>query len=120
VVPGLGIRCVDTNPWVTGAETCELVLALDTLGDHGRARTLLADMQHLRHDDGGYWTGYVYPDRAVWPQEITGYTSAAVILAVDALSGSTPGADIFRGTSLPADVDTWADCGCTDALTTSG
>jgi hypothetical protein len=120
VVPGLGIRCVDTNPWVTGAETCELVLALDTLGDHGRARTLLADMQHLRHDDGGYWTGYVYPDRAVWPQEITGYTSAAVILAVDALSGSTPGADIFRGTSLPADVDTWSDCGCADALTTSG
>ena len=29
VVPGLGIRCVDTNPWVTGAETCELALALD-------------------------------------------------------------------------------------------
>ena len=29
VEPGLGIRCVDTNPWVTGAETCELVMALD-------------------------------------------------------------------------------------------
>ena len=26
VVPGLGVRCVDTNPWVTGAETCELAL----------------------------------------------------------------------------------------------
>ena len=37
VVPGLGIRCVDTNPWVTGAETCELAMALDTLGDHRRA-----------------------------------------------------------------------------------
>ncbi|WP_278255995.1 hypothetical protein [Nocardioides convexus] len=23
VVPGLGIHCVSTNPWVTGAETCE-------------------------------------------------------------------------------------------------
>ena len=31
--PGLGARCVDTNPWVTGAETCELVLALDVVGD---------------------------------------------------------------------------------------
>ena len=61
-VPGLGIRCVDTNPWVTGAETCELVLALDALGDRDRALRLFADMQHLRDDDGGYWTGYVYPD----------------------------------------------------------
>ena len=37
VVPGLGIRCVDTNPWVTGAETCELAMALDAIGDHRRA-----------------------------------------------------------------------------------
>ena len=42
VVPGLGIRCVDTNPWVTGAETCELVLALDAVGDRDRALQLLA------------------------------------------------------------------------------
>ena len=37
VVPGLGVRCVSTNPWVTGAETCELVLALEALGDRERA-----------------------------------------------------------------------------------
>ena len=37
VVPGLGIRCVDDRPWVTGAETCELVMALDAIGDSGRA-----------------------------------------------------------------------------------
>ena len=48
VVPELGIRCVDTNPWVTGAETCELAMALDGLGDHRRARQLFTDMQHLR------------------------------------------------------------------------
>ena len=62
VVPGLGILCVDTNPWVTGAETCELAMALDTLGDHRRALALLKDMQHLREDDGRYWTGWVYGD----------------------------------------------------------
>ena len=38
VVPGLGIRCVDDRPWVTGAETCELVMALDAIGQTGRAR----------------------------------------------------------------------------------
>ena len=32
VVPGLGIRCVDDHPWVTGAETCELALALTVAG----------------------------------------------------------------------------------------
>ncbi len=33
VVPGLGVRCVRDEPWVTGAETCELVMALDAVGD---------------------------------------------------------------------------------------
>ena len=37
--PGLGIRCVDDRPWVTGAETCELVMALDAIGDSRAART---------------------------------------------------------------------------------
>jgi hypothetical protein len=37
VVDGLGIRCVNNRPWVTGAETCELVMSLDAIGDHERA-----------------------------------------------------------------------------------
>jgi hypothetical protein len=116
VVPGLGIRCVDTNPWVTGAETCELVLALDSLGDRDGALRLLRDMQHLRHGDGSYWTGYVYADKVRWPVEQTTYTSGAVILAVDALSGTTPGSDIFRGSSLPATFpEIGLECGCADA-----
>jgi hypothetical protein len=122
VVPGLGIRCVDSEPWVTGAETCELALALDAVGDRARAVELLRDMQHLRTDDGGYWTGYVFSDRAIWPRERTGYTAAAVILAVDALSVSTPGSDLFRGGSLPARFpEIGLGCGCADpAMSTSG
>jgi hypothetical protein len=115
VVPGLGILCVDTNPWVTGAETCELVLALDALDERDRAVTLLRDMQHLRDPGGGYWTGYVYPDDVNWPEEHTTYTAAAVILAVDALSGTTPGSDIFRGSTLPGDfAEIGLECGCRD------
>jgi hypothetical protein len=120
VVPGLGILCVDTNPWVTGAETCELVLALDALGDRGRALALLRDMQHLRAGDGAYWTGYVYPDEAHWPVEHTTYTAAAVVLAVDALSDTTPGSDVFRGSSLPTGFsEIGLECGCEAALSTS-
>jgi len=117
VVPGLGILCVDTNPWVTGAETCELVLALEALGDRGPAVGLLRDMQHLRAPDGGYWTGYVYPDDANWPVEHTTYTAAAVILAVDALSGTTGGAGVFRGDSLATGFpELGLGCGCEAAL----
>lgn len=113
VVPGLGIKCVDANPWVTGAETCELVMALDAVGDRARARQLFADMQHLRDTGGRYWTGYVYPDEAHWPAEHTTYTAAAVILAADALGHGTPGSDIMRGASLPAPFAAFSlECGC--------
>jgi hypothetical protein len=50
VRPGYGVHCVDDNPWVTGAETCELAMVLDALDDHARARAVYADMQRLRHE----------------------------------------------------------------------
>ncbi|MBF4162135.1 prenyltransferase [Nocardioides acrostichi] len=124
VVPGLGIHCVDTNPWVTGAETCELAMALDAIGDQRRALELVRDMQILRERDGRYWTGWVYdtgrtdePSDVYWPYEQTTYTAAAVVLAVDALGethgGSTPGSGIMRGTSLAGPFPEIAlECGC--------
>lgn len=110
VVDGLGVRCVRDRPWVTGAETCELVLALDALGDRGRALEQFAAMQHLRESDGSYWTGLVYADGKRWPVERTTWTGAAVILAADALAGGTAGAGIFRGDTLPRGLE--ADCDC--------
>ena len=116
VVPGLGVRCVSTNPWVTGAETCELVLALEALGDRERALALFADVQHLREDDGRYWTGLVFPEGVNWPGEHSTYTAAAVILAADALADATPGADIMRGRTMVAPFEPIAlECGCPSA-----
>jgi hypothetical protein len=103
VVPGLGARCVADRPWVTGAETCELALALVVAGQCDAAVEQVAAMQHLRHDDGSYWTGFVYPDDARWPVERTTWTAAAVVLAADALSGATPASGLFADPSaLPA------------------
>ncbi|MFM9378336.1 prenyltransferase [Gordonia sp. VNK21] len=96
VVPGLGIRCVDHRPWVTGAETSELALALDALGDTDDAVALIASIQHLRDPDGAYWTGLVFADGKRWPVEKSCWTSAAVVLAADAVSRSTPGNAVFR------------------------
>ncbi len=112
VVGDLGIRCVDDNLWVTGAETCELVMALDALGDRGRAHRLLGAMQHLREADGSYWTGLVFADGKRWPEERTTWTGAAMILAADALSRTTPGNGIFRELALPMDISGGLACDC--------
>jgi hypothetical protein len=103
VVPGLGARCVADRPWVTGAETCELALALAAVGRPEAATEQVAAMQHLRHDDGSYWTGYVFADDARWPVERTTWTAAAVVLAADAISRATPASGLFPDPgALPA------------------
>ncbi len=113
VVDGLGIRCVDDHPWVTGAETCELVCALAAVGRTDQARAVLADMQHLRDPDGSYWTGFVYPDQTRWPVEQSTWTAAAVILAVDVVSGTTPGSAIFAARMPGGGVAEFGlECGC--------
>jgi hypothetical protein len=123
VVPDLGVRCVSDQPWVTVAETCELVLALDACGQRERATELFAAVARLRHDDGSYWTGWQYVNQAYFPAERSGWTSAAAVLAADALAGFSAGAAIFRavpaslGARPPADP---VACGCAspaDALT---
>ncbi|MBP2455415.1 prenyltransferase/squalene oxidase repeat-containing protein [Mycolicibacterium lutetiense] len=112
VVPGLGIRCVDHRPWVTGAETCELVMALDAIGDTRRATEQFTAMQHLRENDGSYWTGLVFADGKRWPEERTTWTGAAMILAADALSQTTAASGIFRGVGLPRGLEGEYDCEC--------
>lgn len=112
VVDGLGIRCVSDRPWVTGAETCELVMALDAIGDRSRALQQFSAMQHLREADGSYWTGLVFADGKRWPVERTTWTGAAVILAADALSATTGGSGIFRAADLPRGLEGEYDCEC--------
>ncbi|WP_228554057.1 prenyltransferase [Catenulispora pinisilvae] len=108
VVRDLGVRCVSTNPWVTGGETCELALALWAIGDAERARMLLRDIQHLRDDaDGMYWTGRVYEADdeghrpAIWPREKTAWTAGALLLALAALAEEKATVAVFGGDGLP-------------------
>jgi hypothetical protein len=102
----LGVRCVSDRPWVTAAETAECVLALDAAGMISEAWTLFDWVQHLRCDDGSYWTGCVYPQAVPFPAlERSTYTAAAVVLAANALAGSGPAAGLFRGEGLPSRLD---------------
>jgi hypothetical protein len=102
VVPGLGVRCVSDRPWVTGGESAELALALWAVGQSDRAVEILRSIGHLRHADGGYWTGYVFEDDAVWPEERTTWTAGALLLAVAALGGDPATTAVFGGEGLPA------------------
>jgi hypothetical protein len=94
VLAGRGVRCVSTEPWVTAAETAECAIAHAAVADLDTA--LLATTRGHRCDDGAYLTGLVYPQRATFPdEERTAYTTAAVILAADAVTGASPASGVF-------------------------
>ena len=101
VMEGRGVRCVSTEPWVTAAETAELVITLESLGRHEQAMSLFASVQAHRQNDGSYLTGVVYPDEVSFPhRETSSYTAAAVVLAADALAHATPASDVLGGAHL--------------------
>jgi hypothetical protein len=96
VMEGKGVRCVSSNPWTTAAETCECVIAHLAVGETEKAWDLFRWIQHLRDDDGAYFTGIVYPELVHFPgDERSTYTSAAVILAADALTRTSPASGLF-------------------------
>jgi len=93
---GCGIRCVSDEPWVTASETAECAIAFAAIGDLSTAADLLRWTRTHRRADGSYWTGVVYPERVMFPfDEHTSYTAAALLLAVDAITGSSPASGIF-------------------------
>ena len=100
VVVGLGCRCVSDRPWVTAAETAELVIALEAAGMRPEAVELFSWIQRLRCADGSYWTGITFPDGQRWPEERSTWTSGAVVLAADVLWGEGRTSALFSGGQL--------------------
>lgn len=97
---GLGCRCVSDEPWVTIAESCELVMALTAAGEKQKAQELFSWLHEYRDTDGAYWTGWVFRDQAIWPEEKPTWTSGAVLLAADALTNATPASTLFTEVNL--------------------
>jgi hypothetical protein len=126
LVPDLGVRCVSDEPWVTGAETCELAMALDAIGQPDRALELFEQIQFLRDPGGGYWTGWQFENQKHYPNEMSSWTAAAIVLAADTLAAGAGGtgtgaAGIFRAAGAGPAVWQAADpaaCGCTLVTTT--
>jgi hypothetical protein len=100
VEEGMGCRCVSDEPWVTIAESSELVMALLAAGDHARAVTVYSWLHEWRLEDGSYWTGYQFVENVLWPDEKPTWTAAAVLLAADALTEHTPASHLFTEVRL--------------------
>ena len=95
IVLGMGCKCVVEEPWVTVAESSELVIALVKLGLIKKAEYIFNSLHQWRDEDGLYWTGYVYTDEKFWPVEKPTWTAGAVLLAADSLYRFTRGSELF-------------------------
>jgi len=96
VVPDWGVRCVSDRPWVTMAETAEFILTLAAIEDIPRAKTIFSWLTDKKFSDGSFWMGVTFPDGVIWPEEKTGWTAAAAMLAWDALNEITPAGKLFN------------------------
>ncbi len=98
VVEGLGVRCVSDQPWITVAESSELVLALAAMGDMEKAHFIFNWLSEHIFEDGSFWCGFTFPDMTRWPEEKITWTNAVVLMAADALFNLTPAAQLFSHT----------------------
>lgn len=96
IVEGLGVRCVSDEPWVTIAESSELVIALAAMGNTEQARIVFNWIQDRTFEDGSYWSGFTFPDMVVWPEDKLTWTNAAVLMAADSLYQLTPAGRLFH------------------------
>ncbi len=94
-IDNLGCRCVNDQPWMTVAETCELVLSLVASGQKEKAKLIHQNLLDWQDSDGGFWTGYNFQNSVIWPKEKTSWTAGAFILAADAIYGLTNAQNIF-------------------------
>jgi hypothetical protein len=70
-------------------------MALLSVGDVTRARTLFEGLWQWRDAEGIFWTGYQFVEEILWPLEQPTWTAGAVLLAADALSKHTAASRLF-------------------------
>jgi len=95
MVADRGVRCVADEPWVTIAETSELVIALAATGNRALAKIIFSWIAGCRYEDGSYWCGFTFPDMIIWPEEKITWTNAVALMAADAIYNLTPACQLF-------------------------
>jgi len=90
-----GVRCVSDEPWVTLAETSELIIALAAIGNRELAKIIFSWIADRRYDDGSYWCGFTFPEMIIWPEDKLTWTNAVTLMAADAIYDLTPAGRLF-------------------------
>jgi len=90
-----GVRCVSDEPWVTLAETSELIIALAAMGNRELAKIIFSWIADRRYDDGSYWCGFTFPEMIIWPEDKFTWTNAVALMAADAIYDLTPAGRLF-------------------------
>lgn len=75
-------------------------MALIAAGEKQKASQLFSWLHDYRDEDGAYWTGWVFRDQAIWPEEKPTWTAGAVLLAADALTNATAASKLFSEVNL--------------------
>jgi len=95
VIEERGVLCVSDEPWVTIAETSELVIALAAMGNFKLAEIVFSWIADRKYEDGSYWCGFTCPDIIIWPEDKITWTNAVALMAVDAINNLTPAGQLF-------------------------
>ena len=94
-IPGFGIKCVSTEPWVTVAETSECSIAFKKLGHEKNAKELLLNAAAIVDKNSVPYMGWQLDEKIYWPKEQPSWTSGALILAADANNELTKASNLF-------------------------
>ena len=94
-IPGVGIKCVADEPWVTVAETCECSIAFKKIGHEKIAQELLLNASAIVDESSVPYMGWQLEEKIYWPEEQPSWTSGALILAADANNALTKAANLF-------------------------
>ncbi len=84
-VPGMGIKCVKEEPWVTFAESSEAIISLIRVGEIEFAKKIMSEIENFKNKEGIFPTGYQFSEKIFWPDERSTWTNAAYIIAKDCL-----------------------------------
>jgi len=94
-IRGLGIKCVEDEPWVTVAETSECSIAFKKIGETQIAEELLQNAISIVDEQSIPFMGWQFEENIYWPDEKPAWTSAACILAADAINNLTNASILF-------------------------
>ena len=70
-------------------------MACTAAGLRDEAERLFEDLARFQVEDGSWWTGYVFTDDVMWPDERPTWTAGAILLAADTLYSLTSASTLF-------------------------